>query len=282
MSRSERRYDRPATTSTTTDRAAAPVPAPRTARPTTTPSPGVVVTVDRGRFTLLTSTATTVMAMKSRPLGRKGVVVGDHVRVVGDICGDDGSLARIVEVVERTTTLRRTADDDDPVERVIVSNADQLVVVDRPGRSRAAPAADRPRAGGGVRRGDGAAALPDQGRPRRPRDAAVDLPLRSACRGSSPSSRGRRERRRPAELRDRLRGRTSVLVGHSGVGKSTLVNALIPERAPRGRHRQRRHRTRSAHVHLRLSPRAARRRRLDHRHPGHPVLRAGARASRRT
>ena len=30
------------------------------------------------------------------------------------------------------------------------------------------------------------------------------------------------------ELRDRLRGRTSVLVGHSGVGKSTLVNALIP------------------------------------------------------
>ena len=69
------------------------------------------------------------MAMKSRPLGRKGVVVGDRVRVVGDTSGDDGSLARIVEVVERTTTLRRTADDDDPVERVIVSNADQLVVV---------------------------------------------------------------------------------------------------------------------------------------------------------
>src|SRR4029078_10571468 len=30
------------------------------------------------------------------------------------------------------------------------------------------------------------------------------------------------------ELRERLRGRTSVLIGHSGVGKSTLVNALIP------------------------------------------------------
>ena len=87
-----------------------------------------VVTVDRGRFTLLLD-GRRVMAMKSRPLGRKGVVVGDHVRVVGDTSGVDGSLARIVEVVPRTTTLRRTADDDDPVERVIVSNADQLVVV---------------------------------------------------------------------------------------------------------------------------------------------------------
>ena len=87
-----------------------------------------MVTVDRGRYTLLFE-GRTVTAMKSRPLGRKGVVVGDRVRVVGDVSGADGSLARIVEVNERTTTLRRTADDDDPVERVIVSNAEQLVVV---------------------------------------------------------------------------------------------------------------------------------------------------------
>ena len=89
---------------------------------------GVVVTVDRGRYTLLVE-GRVVMAMKARPLGRKGVVVGDRVRVVGDVSGDEGSLARIVEVNERLTTLRRTADDDDPVERVIVANADQLVVV---------------------------------------------------------------------------------------------------------------------------------------------------------
>ena len=51
------------------------------------------------------------------------------MRLVGDTSGADGSLARIVTVDERMTVLRRTADDDDPVERVIVANADQLVIV---------------------------------------------------------------------------------------------------------------------------------------------------------
>ena len=89
---------------------------------------GVVVTVDRGRFTLLVDDQL-VYAMKARPLGRRGVVVGDRVKVDGDVTGDEGTLARIVEVDARRTTLRRTAEDDDPVERVIVANAEQLVVV---------------------------------------------------------------------------------------------------------------------------------------------------------
>ncbi len=58
-----------------------------------------VVTIDRGRYTVtLDDAGRTITAMKSRNLGRKGVVVGDRVRVVGDVSGDDGSLARIVEV----------------------------------------------------------------------------------------------------------------------------------------------------------------------------------------
>ena len=189
---------------------------------------GRVMTVDRGRFTLRID-GRRVMAMKSRPLGRKGVVVGDHVRVVGDTSGADGSLARIVEVVERSTTLRRTADDDDPVERVIVSNADQLVVV-----TALADPEPRPR-------------LID-----RALVAAYDAgmaPLLCLTKADLADPETLLSTYRSlgvpwvvtqlkgeggfagdlAELRDRLRGRTSVLVGHSGVGKSTLVNTLVPD-----------------------------------------------------
>ena len=48
--------------------------------------------------------------------------------------GAAGALARIVRIAERTSVLRRTADDDDTtaegrLERVVVANADQLVIV---------------------------------------------------------------------------------------------------------------------------------------------------------
>ena len=183
---------------------------------------GVVVTVDRGRFTLLVD-GVKVMAMKSRPLGRKGVVVGDRVRVVGDVSGADGSLARIVEVYERTNTLRRTADDDDPVERVIVANASQLVVV---------------------------AALADpEPQPRlidRALVAAYDAgmqPILCLTKADLADPETLLVTYRPlgvpyvvtqrggdvSAVHEVLAGKVSVMVGSSGVGKSTLVNALVPE-----------------------------------------------------
>lgn len=186
---------------------------------------GVVVTVDRGRFTLLVG-GRTVMAMKARPLGRKGVVVGDRVRVVGDVSGAEGALARIVEVQPRTTVLRRTADDDDPVERVIVSNADQLVVV-----TALADPEPRPRL---IDRAlvaaydAGMAPLLCLTKADLADPETLLVTYRSlgvpwvVTRGINTGGGDL------AELRERLAGRTSVLVGHSGVGKSTLVNALVP------------------------------------------------------
>lgn len=188
---------------------------------------GLVVTVDRGRFTVVVG-ETVVTAMKARPLGRKGVVVGDRVRLVGDVSGAPGSLARIVEVSERTGLLRRTADDDDAVERVIVANATQLVVV-----TALADPEPRPR-------------LID-----RALVAAYDAGLRpllclTKADLTSPDELLSTYRslgvpwvvthRGPGRevvgldaLRERLAGQTSVLIGHSGVGKSTLVNALVPD-----------------------------------------------------
>ncbi|MBJ7359517.1 ribosome small subunit-dependent GTPase A, partial [Nocardioides sp.] len=183
---------------------------------------GVVVTVDRGRFTLLVD-GTTVLAMKARPLGRKGVVVGDRVRVVGDVSGGDGSLARIVEVTERTTVLRRTADDDDPVERVVVSNADQLVVVTALADPEPQPRlVDRALVAAYDARMSPLLCLTKS-------DLADPDTFLSTYRSLGVPWVVTRRGGDLTELRDRLTGRVSVLVGSSGVGKSTLVNALVPD-----------------------------------------------------
>jgi ribosome biogenesis GTPase len=192
--------------------------------------PGQVITVDRGRYTTLVGDGGdrhVVMAMRARELGRKGIVVGDRVDVVGDTSGADGSLARIVRVQPRETVLRRTADDTDPVERVLVANADQLVVV-----SALANPEPRPRlidrclvaaydAGMEPLLVLTKADLTDPG----PfLEQYAPLSVRHVV-------TARRDTRTDGldTLREALSGRVSVLVGHSGVGKSTLVNALVPQ-----------------------------------------------------
>ncbi|QYJ05680.1 ribosome small subunit-dependent GTPase A [Nocardioides panacisoli] len=190
---------------------------------------GLVVAVDRGRYTTLVDDVV-VTAMKARPLGRKAVVVGDHVRVVGDVSGADGTLARIVEVQQRQTVLRRTADDDDPHERVVVANADQLMIV-------TALADPEPRHGLIDR---ALVAAYDAGiEPLlclTKSDLADPEELLATYRALGvPSVVTRRASATDRTIlgveavRERLVGRTSVLLGHSGVGKSTLFNALVPE-----------------------------------------------------
>lgn len=181
-----------------------------------------VLTVDRGRFRLLIQPDVHLSATKARQLGRKAAIVGDVVRVVGDTSGEEGTLARIVEVKDRRTVLRRTADDDDPYERPIVANADQLVIV--------TALADPPPRTGMIDRILVAAyeAGLEPVLCLTKADLADPEELVAAYRPLGVPIVVSRPGADLTELTERLRGRISVLVGHSGVGKSTLVNALIP------------------------------------------------------
>jgi len=180
-----------------------------------------VVTIDRGRYRCVIDRRA-VSATKGRSLGRTSVIVGDLVRLDGDTSGEPGTLARIVEALERRTVLRRTADDDDPYERAIVANADQLVIV--------TALADPPPRMGMIDRILIAAY-----------DAGID-PLLCLTKSDLEDPSELIAAYEPlgvpivvtrigmelVELRSYLDDHVSVLVGHSGVGKSTLVNALIP------------------------------------------------------
>ena len=225
---------------------------------------GLVIAVDRGRYTCFMTGSRSagdtsgdlITAMRARELGRKSVVVGDRVLLVGDVSGSAGALARIVRIAERRSVLRRTADDDDTtaegrLERIVVANADQLVIV--------SALADPPPRTGFIDRCLVAAydaeiepllllTKSDLANPNEILDyyAALDVPHLLTGPGADLTA-----------VRKALADKVSVLVGHSGVGKSTLVNRLIPgtERAVgvvsaigKGRH------TSTSAVALRLAP----------------------------
>ena len=183
---------------------------------------GQVLTVDRGRYRVLVGDVE-VTAMRARELGRKGIVVGDRVDLVGDLSGSSDALARIVRRSARTSILRRSADDTDDTERVIVANADQLVIV--------AALADPPPRLGFIDRCV-VAALTENIEPvlclTKADLASPDEVLANYAELDVPHVITRRDGD-VGELRDRLTDKVSVFVGHSGVGKSTLINALVPD-----------------------------------------------------
>ncbi|MGB6512076.1 MAG: ribosome small subunit-dependent GTPase A [Mycobacterium sp.] len=187
--------------------------------------PAMVVSVDRGRWgcVLDGDPDRRVTAMRARELGRTPIVVGDDVDVVGDVSGRTDALARIVRRGPRRTVLRRTADDTDATERVVVANADQLLVVvalaDPPPRTGLVDRTLIAAYAGGLipilclTKTDLAPAAPFA-----EQFADLDLTVITAGRDDPLDA--------VAHL---LVGKITVLLGHSGVGKSTLVNRLVPE-----------------------------------------------------
>ncbi len=188
-------------------------------------TPAEVLSVDRGRYRLRHETGL-LTAVRARELGRRGVVVGDRVEVVGDLTGGPDALARIVRIAERTSLLRRTPDDSDPIERAVVANAEVLVVV-----TALADPVPRPRLVDRclVAAYDGGLVPLLCLTKRDLADPAELLALYEPL-GVEAIVTGPGELDDGVELlRQRLIGRSSVLFGQSGVGKSTLVNRLVPD-----------------------------------------------------
>ena len=221
------------------------VRAKRTSRPRTKKRPSYhnavtarIITIDRGRWGCallsdapcntadptsgISPAGTHITCIRARTLGRERMVVGDIVDVVGDLSGSPDAIARIVRFHDRDTVLRRTADDTDPYERIVVANADQLLIV--------VAATNPPPREGFVERAL-VAAYAAGIRPilcmtksdlADPTDfltqfTGLDLPA-VVCGTDDPTD----------ELLTYLEGHVTALIGHSGVGKSTLVNRLVP------------------------------------------------------
>jgi ribosome biogenesis GTPase len=191
-----------------------------------------VVAVDRGRYTCLVAEGESgeriVTAMKARELGRSGVLVGDRVALVGDVSGSAGSLARIVRVEQRTSMLRRSADDTDPVERGIVANADQLAIVTALAEPQPRPRMVDRCLVAAYDSGLSPLLVLTKADLSEPADfvasyAPLDVPY-----VVTRAARACGDWAGLDAVRAAVDGRVTVLVGHSGVGKSTLVNALVP------------------------------------------------------
>ena len=189
----------------------------------------LVTTIDRGRYTCALSDdlSKSITAITARELGKAAVVVGDQVDLVGDLSGEPGSLARIVRVGQRSTSLRRTADDNEGNERLLVANADQLAIVVAATQPEPQPRLiDRCLIAGLNEKMKIILIITktDLANADELKLNYQDLVTQIITTASGFDL---------TEIKSALSGHITVLVGSSGVGKSTLVNSILPDAARR-------------------------------------------------
>ncbi len=185
-----------------------------------------VVGLDRGHVDVLYEGHVSTARYAGSMRGTK-VVVGDRVRVRPPRHETDAP--RVLERLDRRTILQRTGDDTDADERVVVANADQVAVVLPADRlEEAVGFLDRVLVAGSVGGLDGLVVVNKLDLVDDPvvlddvldryRDLGLRVVLTSATTGEGLD-----------ELRDALAAAWTVFSGHSGVGKSSLFNLLVPE-----------------------------------------------------
>lgn len=205
-------------------------PNPRGSKPRTKRRPnfddaplGMVLEVHLARYRVLLEDGTEVIATLAKELRKEGAVTCDQVRLAGEISGEKGALARIVKIEPRTTALSRSNEESEAGEQTIVANADQLMIV-------MAAANPEPRSG-----------LVDRYLVAAYHAGIAPILVMTKCDLTDPSDfisgfegfdlrivKTRSDKPNLEEIRQLLPGHTTVLVGHSGVGKTTLINAIAP------------------------------------------------------
>jgi ribosome biogenesis GTPase len=204
-------------------------PNPKGSRPRTKIRPsfdnapwGMVLEVHLARYKVLTDAGVVVTATLAKELRGEGCVTCDRVALDADVSGETGSLARIVKIAPRTSELTRV--NDEGLEQRIVANADALVIV-------MAAANPEPRA-----------RLVDRFLVAAFRQKLKPYLVITKCDLADPSDfisgysgvnleiiKTSKENPNLVALREMIRDKKSVFVGHSGVGKSTLINLLAPD-----------------------------------------------------
>jgi len=223
--------------------------------PTPTSAPAVVARVDFGACVLLLDDGTLLAAhARGRLMGHRkslgnAIVVGDRVHFERGRGGATHARDTVVSRVEpRRSHFSRRVSGRRAAEQVVAANLDQVVLVAsvaEPGFSRGL--ADRVLCQAEhlglparlvLNKSDLAGPTPDTD-PDAIRDdyERASIPTHRACAKTQEGLEA---------LRQACLGRRSLFVGHSGVGKSTLLNALVPgldllegavnEKTGKGRH----------------------------------------------
>ena len=204
-------------------------PNPKGSRPRTKRRPdtqdlpmGMVIQVHLARYRILMEDGKEVVATLAKELRSEGCVTGDKVALSGDVSGFKDALARIVRIEPRVTALTRSSEESE-AQQTIVANADQLVIVMAAANPEPKPRLVDRYLVAAFNAGLHPILVLTKSDLADPSEfisefEGFDLTIITMNKGQGDIS----------ELESVLDGHMSVFVGHSGVGKTTLINRLSP------------------------------------------------------